>query len=160
MDFHAFMVVLVLSGITAIPFFLMWRSRRKTQSAALAQLQQDAAAHGAVITRFEHGYDFTIGLDENRDVAFFQKRQKSGTTTQQVNLKEVSECRVLRGSRKTTDGGNYHSLDRVALVFIPKGSEKEDTIFLFFSTEDRVQPAMDLEQAETWAQVLREHIGK
>lgn len=160
MDLHALMVVLVLSGITAIPFFLMWRSRRKNQGAALAQLQQAAAAHGAVITRFEHGYDFTIGLDENRNLAFFQKQQKSGTNTQQIDLKAVSDCRVQRGSRKMDEGNNYYALDRIALVFTPKTSGKEETAFTFFSSEDRVQPGMDLEQAETWAQVLRERIGK
>jgi hypothetical protein len=160
MDLHALMVVLVLSGITAIPFILMWRTRRKTQGAALAQLQQAAAAHGAVITRFEHGYDFTIGLDENRNVAFFLKQRNAEATIQEVDLHTVSDCRVQRGSRKSADGGNYLSLDRIALVFPPHTSGVEDTTFTFFTSEDRVQPAMDLEQAETWAQVLKERIGK
>lgn len=159
MDFQALLVVLVLGGISAIPFIIMWRKRKRIQTLALAQLSKLAESHGGTVSRHEHGYDFTIGVDDVRGLAMFIKH-KDPTSGRVAELSAMSGCRVLRTNRKSGKNGDYHSLDKIELAFTPRTGATNEVVFTLFSVDERVQPGMELEQAESWARTLQEHIAK
>ncbi|NPV51826.1 MAG: hypothetical protein HPY60_11635 [Candidatus Methanofastidiosum sp.] len=155
MDWGSAIIGLIIILICILPIGILYYKRVKKENKMLQSLNEIAQQHNCKIGQYEFCGNYVIGLDEDRNFAFFFKQKKEDAISQFVDLSEVQLCQVVKKIKNIrNDIGSLSYVERLGLSFIPKNSSKRETIFELYDVEINMQLSGELQFAEKWANQL------
>lgn len=92
MDLGSILIGLTFLTICILPFLAMYYSSVKKNKKALQSLNNFAVKHECTITKHESCGDFSIGMDENRNMVFFTKKTEDDETNSFIDLHQIQMC--------------------------------------------------------------------
>lgn len=147
---------IILVSLCTIPFVLAGMKRRKKNQWFLEKIKDLAAKHRAVITKYDYCRDFIIGMDEKSHQLFYFQFRDETELAQHINLKEVSDCKVINRSHAMD---NITVVDQVMLTLKPKAKHGAEINLKFFSSELHTQLDDELPLSAKWSTFINQHLG-
>ncbi|MEZ4948488.1 MAG: hypothetical protein R2784_03720 [Saprospiraceae bacterium] len=133
--------------LIALPFLLIRRNQNKNKAKMYDILNALAQQHETIIEKFDLAGNFIIGTDPKHEFVFFFKKGKDEEVIHQVDLKEIENCKVVK---KDLLKGNYKTVERLELVFVPKDKSQLETYFEIFNIEQNMQLNGELQVVDRW----------
>lgn len=121
----------------------------------LQKLTQLAATQNSVITQYEFGGHYIIGIDEKKNILFFYNPKATNQTEQTIILSHFQACKVNNKSKKAgTEGNTQTIIEAIQLCFVPKTAGKPDAILEFYNTQIAMQLSGEVQAAEKWSKLI------
>jgi len=148
-------VGLVLIAICALPFALMYVSRRKRVHQRLTSLRKIADDNGSPVSKYDIGGNFIIGMDAEPKKIYFYKSQNGSDVQQVVDLAGIHTCKVQKATRGSGTSG---MMSRIELAFDPARPDQRETRLVFYDEGQNAALSNELEIAEKWSKLIRENL--
>lgn len=159
MDTGTAITVAIIIAICILPFLLLIRNRKMKEKQLLSYISRIAQQHHNKITLHEFCSDFVIGLDEIAGQVFFLKNHDDDVTSQQINLTDIDNCKVIRTLRaKNRRDHNYQEIDRLELSFTPITKNQPDVFLEIYNSNTSMQLGVELHLIEKWSKIVNNKI--
>lgn len=157
MDTGTIIIGAIFVVLCFAPFILMGGSTKRRNKKLGQGLQEIAIRHNGKVTSYECCGDFAIGLDEVSGFAFFYKKTKDKEVSKFVNLAEIRECKAINSGRTIKSAeGDYKSLDKLEIIFVPNPEKNSDMIWELYNMDDNMQQRGEVPFASLWAEKINE----
>jgi hypothetical protein len=150
MDLGTAIIGLISILICIIPFIIMRYNRIKKEKILLQNLSKIADQHNCKISNYEFCGDFVIGINYDKNLLFFYKKNKVDSMSQYVNLLDMHICKVVK-SLIHNDKSSFSQIERLELVFYPKNKNNFETRFELFNLLTNVHLSGELQFADKWS---------
>jgi hypothetical protein len=147
-----------IGGIATIaftlPFVLDYRKNQHKMRALLTGLKDLAAKQGCQIHSYEVCKNFIVGIDEQQAWFFFLARTAAGHESQQIDLKTLRACEVVKQRRSAAGSGGDNAAGgwaEVGLVFISKNPQRPSTKLTLYDHTAGRQLTGEIQLANKWA---------
>lgn len=148
---------LVILAICIIPFVLMGIYKKKKAQQLLNDLYGFATKHHCIISEYESGGDYIIGLDNVKKVLFFYKNAHHHTMIEKLELAQVKHCRsVTSVAEIKSEDGTKKTTDSIELVFGMKAENKPEVRWTLFDTLNDMVMIEEHQLAERWAAKVKQ----
>lgn len=157
MDIGIIITGAILIAICILPFVLMERNSRKQEKLLFQSLSNIADKQNCKITVHECCEEYIIGLDEPKNFLFFFKRVKDKEISEQINLAEIQNCKIINTSRSN---GNEKVIDKLELSLISNTKKTPDILLELYNSDDRMQLGEDFLLIERWVKKINERLNQ
>lgn len=144
MDLGIAIIGLICVAICAMPFVLISRSRKKRERKLIESIKELAKQHNNEITQYEVCGDYVIGIDEPKNILFFQLNAQEETKQQVVDLSIIDNCNISRKNSKN------QRIERLDLELIQTDNNKPKIVLEFYNVDLNYQPSGELESIQKW----------
>lgn len=154
MDFGIAVIGIVCVALCAMPFVITNRIRKKRENQLLQALRQLAKQENSEITQHEICGNYAIGIDENRNLLFFQLNATNEPRQQIVNLSNVVACNLVRRNLQN------QTIRQLSLALTPRDKQQTDIVLDFYSVEWSFQLNGELQSIEKWNDLIKNRLAK
>lgn len=142
-----------------MPFVLIAINNKKRKTNQLNSLKAIAIKQQGNISMHELHRDFAIGLDENANCLYFNRKIKDKETVQFVHLSELSQCKLIHSSRARNSKDNHDRLtEKLELCCLMSDRSKPDVVLEFYNIEDSMILTGELQTIEKWAGIVNSRL--
>lgn len=138
--------------IFASPFLAMYIGRLHRERKLLSSLKDTAAKNSSTISRYECLPDFAIGIDDTAGVLFFARRERTETSSERINLKEIKRFKTDIVSGNGSGHGDIP--ERIEFCFIPANSNGNEIKIELFNKNKKSQLTDELQFAHKWSKEI------
>lgn len=147
----------VLMAAFVVPFILSGRSSKKRKKQMLLSLRAIANEHNSKVSFHEFCADFVIGIDEEKNLVFFYKKNEGKELTNFINLSEIKNCRAHILRREAVKGVDK-VIDKIDLSFTPYDTAKKVIDLEFYNTEVSSVLTGELQVIEKWSKLISDRL--
>lgn len=159
MDLRSTIIGTILLSTFIVPIIRMNRNRKKSEGKSMESLINIANKHNCTISKHEICNDLVIGIDETKNVVFFNKIVDDNELKQVINLSEIKSCKVINTSRTIkSKNDTYKVVDRLELSLVPTAKNKSDIKVEFYNAETRGQLNGELQSIEKWSKLIADRL--
>jgi hypothetical protein len=159
MDSGIVIVGTILLALCIVPFVILHYNSKKKEKQMLQSLTEIAQQHNCKMTQHEFCGEFVIGLDENKNFAFFFRQKKEEAISRFVDLSEIQTCQVVKKNRNSkNNNGGFAFTERIELNFIPTHKSKEEIRFEMYDAEANMQLNGELQLADKWSKQINDRL--
>lgn len=159
MEFGTAIIGAIFIAICIVPFIVMSLNRKKKENQILKSLTNLAKQHNCQITQHDICRDFIIGIDEQKNFAFFYKNMDDSVVEQFVDLAEIQSCKAVDKTRPVNSkAANDNVIENLELSFMPIDKTKKVMSFGFYDSEVYIQLNGELQLVEKWAQLINKQL--
>lgn len=96
--------------------------------------------------------DFAIGIDDTAGVLFFARRERTETSSESINLKEIKRFKtdIISGN----GSGHGDIPERIEFCFIPANSNGNEIKIELFNKNKKSQLTDELQFAHKWSKEI------
>lgn len=155
MDLQTILVGSAFILLSVLPIFIFNQLRRNKEKQKLRILSNLAKQHNGLITNYETGEHWSIGLD-NQDILLFIYHGEP----EKIDLKEIKQCKTSSNNRNVTQNKmQYVVIEDVSLLFEPNNKQVPTYVWHLYNAErDNHSLADELKQAEKWQKIITQRI--
>ena len=159
MDTGTLVVAAVFVAICVLPFIFFGRGHRKLRKKFKLLLSQLAEKNGGKITAIETIGNFGIGIDENKNMAYFVRKTDEGILEKEVSLAEIKNCK-LKTTTNYFEGGEK-VVNSIDFEFFGNDAGKPAVIFNLYNADiDSSTLTGELQTAEKWERIFKGALKK
>lgn len=157
MDLGTALIALIIIGICVLPFVLSSRSKKKNEKKLLLSLHSLAEKQQCIISQYEVGGNYAIGIDETKNFVFFQSKINKEIKPKFIDISTIRKCNLVNISRSSDTGNTL--IDQLYLEFIPTDKNKKDVVFEFYNSDVNVQVIDELQSIKKWSTLINSKLG-
>ncbi|WP_067148049.1 hypothetical protein [Pseudotamlana agarivorans] len=152
MDLGTIIISIVCIALCAMPFALISRNRKNKVKQLLNSIKELAKQQHSDISQYEVLDYCIIGIDQTKNLIFFQKNVKDETEQLCVDLSNIKDCHIS----KKTSGNN--TLERLDLVLLPTNNSTKQVNLEFYNLDLNYQLSGELESIEKWSLIIQKQL--
>lgn len=152
----------IMMLICAIPFILIYRSRKKKEKKLLSLISQVAEKSNSTISTFETWQNSIIGLDDQKNLLFYGRMNNNEVNIQrEIDLNKIKNC-VLNTNYRIVSSNetNQKFIDKIELCLGLDDSKKSTYKLTFFDSDDNFQLSGEVQLSQKWERLISNQLIK
>ena len=160
MKLSTIIIVAAIIAISVILYLIVSMRSKNKEKKKLQVLNDYASKHSCTITKSEIYSNISIGMDEKTNFLFFIKSNNDIDVLKQVNLSEITNCKVVNTARTVQfNKSSTTVIEKLNLCFYPVNKNKEQILLEFYNVEiDGSILNGELQLVEKWSDILNKNL--
>ncbi|MCE1197467.1 MAG: hypothetical protein LWW85_00740 [Marinilabiliales bacterium] len=150
------MLLVVAGAVTLVAVIYLNKKATKEKIQPLTNL---AAEHQCTLHQMDSWIHVLIGLDQEKNRLFFIRKTESDSASQVIDLKEMTECRILPTTRTVKLADDTRTVTDKLELEIRGKTRAQDQVLEFYNAHlDSLSMQGQLQMATKWREIILQSI--
>ncbi|MEY8780627.1 hypothetical protein AB9K32_09385 [Allomuricauda sp. XS_ASV26] len=157
MELGTISIGVVVIALSAMPFVLMAKGKKRKQKELLDKLKNIAASLGSDVANVDYGRKMALGISSAKNYILFYKETKDKIVEKTVPVNTLLKCEVNEAKQRVrVNKRTEEILERIELVFYSKDKSAAPISFELYNADEYLQLNGELQLAKKWHGITKE----